>query len=57
MIYKIMLGLISIIFGYYVYQESGLADPMKTLGAAVFFGLSAAVFLDSTEETGDLEDE
>lgn len=57
MIYKIMLGLVSVMFGYYVYQESTLTDPIRTLAAAVFLGLAAAVFLDTGEENNGVEDE
>ena len=50
MVYKLILGVICIVLALFAYRGDVLTDPTRTLTAAVFLGLAAAVFLDTEDE-------
>ncbi len=57
MYYQILLGMVAVVVTVFIYNNSGLADPAKTMLAAIFLSLAVVVFLDDSNEPEKSEDE
>lgn len=57
MIYRIILGVISITFMVWFYTESGFTEPLRTLIATVFLILAVSIFLDNTVDDAEVNDD